>query len=125
MCYPYPRISEVVPPWAEEETDTKPALVYMGVDGRTHAWQQQIAYGGLLAENITQAVARDFLVNSLLNVEKAGYKVIFHVHDEIVTEVPKDFGSVEEVETLITIPPAWGVDCPIAAEGWRGDRYRK
>lgn len=125
LCYPYPKIKQITPPWAEEETDTKPTICYMGVDSRTHAWQEQKAYGGLFAENITQAVARDFLVEGMGNAECAGYRVVFHVHDELVCEVPKDFGSVHELETLITTPPRWGLDCPIAAEGWRGTRYRK
>lgn len=125
LCYPYPKIKEMQPPWAEDEADTKPTLCYMGVDSKTHAWQQQKAYGGFFAENITQAVARDFLVEAIFRAEAAGYKVIFHVHDELVCEVPKDFGSVEELETLITAPVEWGFDCPIAAEGWRGRRYRK
>lgn len=126
LCYPYPQISEIRPPWAEDDSkETRPALIYMGVDSRTHAWQKQVAYGGLLAENITQAVARDFLVEAMFAVEKAGYKTVFHVHDEIVCEVPQDFGSVEELEQLITAPTAWGFDCPITAEGWRGNRYRK
>lgn len=125
LCYPYPKIKAVVPPWAEDDTQTKQAVCYMGVDSRTHAWQVQVAYGGLFAENITQAVARDFLVEAINNAEAAGYPVVFHVHDEVVCEVPKNFGSVEELETLITASPVWGKGCPIAAEDWRGDRYRK
>lgn len=126
LCYPYPKISEIIPPWNEDDDKTtKPALVYMGVDGKTKTWGKQIAYGGLLAENVTQAVARDFLVEAIFNAEAHHYPVIFHVHDELVTEVPCHFGSTEELETIITAPPAWGFDCPIAAEGWRGTRYRK
>lgn len=128
LCYPYPKINEIVPPWADDEEEnpaTRPALLYMGVDSVTKSWTKQIAYGGLLAENITQAVARDFLVEAIIAAETKGYNVAFHVHDEIITEVPKGFGSVEELETLITAPTSWGYDCPIAAEGWRGNRYRK
>lgn len=128
LCYPYPQIKEITPPWETEEDEKKktyPALVYKGVDSKTRTWQTQVAYGGLLAENITQAVARDFLVTAMFNAEEKGYKVIFHVHDELVAEVPEDFGSVEELETLITVQPEWGKDCPISAEGWRGKRYRK
>lgn len=125
LCYPYPKIKQVTPPWAEDETETKPTLCYMGIDSRTHAWQEQKAYGGFFAENIDQAVARDFLVVGILNAEATGYKTVFHVHDEPVSEVPKGFGSPEEYSTLITAPTPWGFDCPIAAEGWRGDRYRK
>lgn len=127
ICYPYAVINEIIPPWEEDELDPqkKPAMRYMGVNSVTRVWEKETAYGGLLAENITQAVARDFLVNGINQAEANDYPVTFHVHDELVTEVPIEFGSVKELETLITVPPEWGFDCPIAAEGWRGRRYRK
>lgn len=126
ICYPYPSIKEMRPDWNDEDDDTtKPTLMYMGVDSRTRSWGPQKAYGGLISENVTQHVARQFLVNAMFEAEKAGYPVAFHIHDELVCEVPEDFGSVEELEQLITAPTDWGFDCPIAAEGWRGRRYRK
>jgi DNA polymerase len=76
-------------------------------------------------ENIVQATARDIMANGMMKAHKAGYKVLLTVHDELVTEVPKGFGSVEEMEKLICDIPAWAAGCPIAAEGWRGERYKK
>jgi DNA polymerase len=67
----------------------------------------QGAYGGTWIENAVQAVARDILAEAMLRLEAAGYKIVAHVHDEIVAEVPDGFGSVEEFQKLITIPPAW------------------
>lgn len=127
ICYPFAVINEIIPPWEEDEENPqkKPAMRYKGVNSVTRVWEKETAYGGLLAENITQAVARDFLVHGIHQAENNGYPVTFHVHDELVTEVPIEFGSVKELEQLITEPPEWGVDCPIAAEGWRGRRYRK
>lgn len=103
----------------------KPALHFMGVDPLTKRWCEQDTYGGSLAENVTQAVARDVLVNGIRNVEAAGYPVVMHVHDEAVAEVPSDFGSVDEFEKLLCKPAGWMEGLPVVAEGYRATRYRK
>jgi len=100
-------------------------LTYCGV-GPNHKWVRTETYGGKLAENITQATARFILSNALINVEAAGYPIVMHTHDEIVSEVPDGFGSVEEYERIMSIMPTWAHDWPIkAAGGWRGKRFRK
>lgn len=127
LCYPYPKVIEKKMPWKDYEGRDvfKPALQYHGVDAVTKVWGEQDSYGGKLAENVTQAVARDILSAALLRLEQHGYDVVMHVHDEAVCEVPEGFGSVDEMESIMEQRPEWATDLPIAAEGWRGKRYRK
>lgn len=89
-------------------------------------WHRMHTYGGRLTENVVQATARDIMRDAAVRIEAAGYPIVLRVHDELVAEVPKGFGSVEEFEQLMGIRPAWAADWPVrAAGGWRGYRYRK
>ena len=85
----------------------------------------QETFGGKLAENATQAIARDILAHALLTLEKNGYPVVFHVHDEAVIEMPIGQGSLEEVCRLMAIAPDWAKDLPLRADGYECAYYRK
>ncbi|MCP4989721.1 MAG: XRE family transcriptional regulator, partial [Colwellia sp.] len=101
-------------------------LTFMGM-GLNNQYIRQDVWGGTLVENIIQAIARDLLAEAMLRVETAGYKVVLHVHDEIVAEVDEEANknTLGYFTKLITTLPKWAEGCPIAAEGWRGKRYRK
>ena len=85
----------------------------------------QETFGGKLAENATQAIARDILAHALLTLEKNGYPVIFHVHDEAVIEMPIGQGSLEEACRLMAIAPDWAEDLPLRADGYECAYYQK
>jgi DNA polymerase len=89
-------------------------------------WVRINTYSGKLAENVVQRCARDIQMAAIRRCEAGGYPVVMHTYDEIVAEVPQGFGSVEELERLMTQPLPWTAGWPIkAAGGWRGKRYRK
>lgn len=95
-------------------------------NGATNKWIRMRTYSGKLVENLCQAVANDILRHAMANLERSGYPVVLHVYDEIVCEVPKGFGSVEELESIMKTLPSWAAGWPIGADGgWRGRRYRK
>ena len=103
----------------------KRGVDFLGVNSVTKQWGKQRLYGGLIVENIVQAVARDLLAEGMLRAEAKGYTPILSVHDEVVAEVATGFGSVEALEAILSALPDWATGCPVAAEGWRGRRYRK
>ena len=101
-------------------------LTFMGQNSMTRKYTRQNTYGGKLTENVVQALSRDMMAEAMLTVDEGGlYIPLLTVHDEIVAEVPEGQGSVKEFEDLISILPEWAEGFPLAAEGWRGKRYRK
>ncbi len=117
--------------WTDPETGEKKnmgmrdKLNFWGIDTYTKKWSPQKTYGGKLTENVVQALSRDLMAAAMPRCEDAGYPVILTVHDEVVSEVPRGFGSVKEFEGLVATTPAWADGLPVVAEGWRGPRYRK
>lgn len=121
ITYPYPRVEWALTPWGSE----RPKLIYKGVDSFSKKWCDQDFYGGLGTENAVQGTARDIMVEAMFRVEKAGYRIILTIHDEILSCNRVNEGSLKEFERLAAIPPPWAFDLPIAVEGWEGKRYQK
>ncbi len=80
----------------------------------------------MLVENIVQAIARDQLAEAMVRIDLGDvYDMLMSVHDEAVAEVDEGAGDLREFEHDMAIPPAWCLDAPLIAVGWRGKRYRK
>ena len=102
------------------------SLNYYSVNALTHKWQSGETYGGDIVQSITQGVARDILVEAMLNLKKAGYDIILTVHDEIIAEIIKGGQqSLFEFEKIMSQTPSWAKGLPIAVEGTQCQRYGK
>lgn len=120
LAYYDPRVELVDTPRGQQ----KEGVTYMHVNSMTKQWERTKTYGGKLVENITQAVARDLMVYAMLNLDKAGYEVVMHTHDEIITEIDER-GSVRRFGNLMAQLPNWGAGIPMNVDGWKGKRYLK
>ncbi len=103
------------------------ALNYMGQNQTTKKWERIPTYGGKLTENLVQAIARDCLAEAIKNLVKNNYKVLFHIHDEIIAEVPKNDNrfSLENAIKIMCTVPEWAEGLPLNADGFTNDYYKK
>lgn len=105
----------------------KPSLKFLGVNPDTKKWGWIETYGGKLTENIVQAIARDCLAHTLLSLEAVGYRTVFHVHDEVICEVPKSQGdqALREIQHIFAAVPDWAEGLPLKGAGYVTDYYLK
>lgn len=120
LAYRNPQVT-----WIESQWGPRKTLEFWGVNPKTRKWAIERTWGGVICENITQAVARDLMMYGMLRLEAAKYRALFMVHDEGVTERKIGRGSIEEFIEILCRVPSWGEGLPIYAKGWTGPRYRK
>ena len=99
-------------------------LTYEGIS-ENKKWSRIETYGPKLVENIVQGTARDLLAEAMLRVEKKGYPIVMHCHDEIIAEVPEGSGSVDEMCEIMAIQPEWAEGLPLRADGYSCSFYQK
>ena len=116
LCYRNPKIAT--------NKFNKSSIVYEGVNSNKK-WAQIESYGAKFVENIVQAIARDLLCEAIKNLHNKNFRVVLHVHDEVVVEIEKNKSSVEEICNLMTISPPWAKDLSLKAEGYKCEFYRK
>lgn len=116
LCYRNPKIAT--------NKFNKSSIVYEGVNSNKK-WAQIESYGAKFVENIVQAIARDLLCEAIKNLHNKNFRVVLHVHDEVVVEVENNKSSVEEICNLMTISPPWAKDLSLKAEGYKCEFYRK
>jgi DNA polymerase len=100
-------------------------LSYMGILSPSKKFGRIKTWGGKLAENVVQAVARDLLMEAVSRLEMTESKPVLTVHDEIICERPEGQGSFEEFLKTMAMVPDWAKGFPIKVEGWSEKRYRK
>lgn len=103
------------------------SLKYRGVNNETKQWGWIETYGGKLTENIVQAIARDCLAHTLLTLEAAGFRTVFHVHDEVICEVPKDRAAdaLNAIKAIFSAKAPWASELPLKGAGYTTDYYLK
>ena len=100
------------------------SLTYEGMDQKTKTWTRLPTYGGKLVENITQAIARDCLAESMLALDEAGFDQLFTVHDEDIIESyqPDD---LKKIEAIMGRDLTWAPGLPLRADGFSTPYYMK
>ena len=88
-------------------------------------WGRNYAWGGKLVENLVQGIARDCLAVSMLRLAKAGYKIVMHVHDEVILEEPYGTGSLENACAIMGQPIDWAPGLLLRADGYETEYYKK
>ena len=115
LAYAKPRI--------EENSYGQKSVTYEGV-GTNKKWTRIECYGPKFVENIVQATARDILAEAMMRLEKQGYSIVMHVHDEVVIEAPTN----ESIDTICDVMgeiPTWGNGLILRADGFVTDFYKK
>lgn len=129
--FPFPFLTMQLPSgrklfYADPGTTPDNRITYKEWDNG--GWREAETYGGKLTENLTQAVGRDCLAFALDNLRRAGYQVVFHVHDEVIIELPTTQdaeAALDSVVRIMSIVPPWAEGLPLNAAGWHGDFFTK
>lgn len=98
------------------------SIVYQGIVVG-NKWDKIESYGGKFVENIVQAIARDILAGAMMRLEKKGFNIVMHIHDEVVIE--SDSSSIEEINEIMSIVPSWAPGLILDADGFESEFYKK
>ena len=106
--------------------DGRDHIVYMGVNQETKQWGETETYGGKLVENIVQATARDCLAVAMTRVSELGYKIVMHVHDEMIVDVPnEDTKAPAVINDIMSQPIDWVPGLPLKGDTYETPFYKK
>lgn len=107
-----------------EKDQGRKVITYEGLE-TSKKWTSLQTYGPKLVENIVQGIARDLLAEAMASLSKAGFKIVMHVHDEVVIETPKDGDSLEDICKIMKITPTWARGLTLDVDGFQCDYYKK
>ena len=117
LAYARPRI--------EADDEGRDGITYADVKEKEGALIRLRTYGGKLVENIVQAIARDCLAVAMTRLEAAGYRIVMHIHDEVVIECPADACDLTDVCRIMGEPIGWAKGLVLTADGYITDYYKK
>jgi DNA polymerase len=124
ICWQRPELELLTTPWGSQ----KMGVTIHSQNTYTRQWSRNALIGSSIFQSAVQGTARDFLANAMLNLELNGYEVINSIHDEVLLLVDEDKAEEaleNDVMHIMTHPPKWASDFPLAAVGWVNKRYRK
>ncbi|HFE9158304.1 TPA: DNA polymerase [Streptococcus agalactiae] len=114
------KLSYVKPKISENQFGGE-SVTYEGT-GTAKRWERLESYGPKFVENIVQAISRDILAYSMRQLSE--FKIVGHVHDEVIIECEKD-QSLEDIASLMGIAPNWMSDINLRADGYECSFYQK
>ena len=110
----------------EDPRSGREQIVYKGVNQTTKQWGDIETYGGKLVENVVQATARDCLAEAMRRVSVCGYRIVMHIHDEMVVDVPKDdWAAVPKITGAMSKDISWAPGLPLRGDTYEAEFYRK
>ena len=119
------RLSYIRPKIDYDNIFNKYIITYEGIDPTTKKSKRLTTYGGKLVENIVQAIARDVLAQSMINLKNHGFNIVMHVHDEIVLEVEENVSSIEEICEIMCKENKYLKGLKLKADGFESKYYKK
>jgi DNA polymerase len=123
ICWQRPQVELQLTPWGEMRN----TVTIFGQNTFSRKWLRNKLIGSSIFQSAVQATARDMLTESMVRLEYEGFEVINSIHDEILLLVREEDAesALDRVIDVMTTPPKWAPEFPLAAEGWIGNRYRK
>lgn len=110
----------------QDPRDGRNHIIYIGVNQKTKQWGETETYGGKLVENIVQATARDCLAVAMTRVSELGYKIVMHVHDEMIVDAPnEDTEAPAIINDIMGQPIDWAEDLPLKGDTYETPFYKK
>lgn len=100
-------------------------LSYEGINQTSRKWERLDTYGGKLVENIVQATARDCLAVAMMRLNDAGFKIVMHVHDEVIIDCKGTNKELNEINKIMGEPIDWAPGLILNADGYITDYYKK
>jgi DNA polymerase len=123
ICWRDPKVEKQLTPWGAQ----RDGITVRSQNTFTRQWSRNNLIGSSIFQSAVQGTARDILAECTLSLETAGFEVINLIHDEVLLLADEDKGeeTLATVTSIMTTPPKWASDFPLAVDGWIGNRYRK